>query len=976
MRPRIQPICSVLLLMVMVVGSALAQTTTGALAGAVRHDGAPLPGVTVTIASPALQGMRVAHTNAKGDFIFLALPPGSYSVTFAMDGLQTVRQSARIGLASTQRVDVAMQPSVVAEAITVVGADMAIIESTDVQTNLEASLVESLPVSRTIQGAIDLAPGVTTTTAGNVVVSGAYAYDTLYLINGGVTNENISGQTESLYVEDAIQEITVMTGSISAEYGRFTGGVVSVITKSGGNEFSGSFRDSLTNPSWAEPSDYGETKAESELNETYEVTLGGRIVRDRLWFFGAGRQIETTTRDFYVNSVEQLLEDATDDRFEVKLTTQLHPKHSVVASYLSYDRETSPHCEWSCWEPSAIDQDGRRTPQELVVASYNGILTSDILIEAGYSTRELRFVDSGGEHVTTDFADARDLALGTWSYDLHYGGVWGAPVFCGACGEESRENEAYNLKGTWYLATRDVGTHNVVAGYEDFAESRFLNNYWAASDFNLYTYYGGAPTRVGPISEPGTLRPVIAPGDWIYYDPVDERSRGSDWVTRALFANDKWDLGSKWSFNVGVRYDENDGRNSGGDVISKDSNLSPRLGATWDVRGDGRFRVNASHSRYVSRVQESVGNQGGAGGFSWYEYVYDGPVIGGADSGLSSFDVLEQMFAWLLGQGWSPDSRLEPSSFTGAFINGLNVRLDGTLQSPYVDEMTIGFATQLGQSGFVRLDYIDKDWGDFYVGSTTPGHIAYSEGEPLDIITITNCGDCRERSYQGVQVQAGYRFGDRVSTGANYTWSETTGNILGEQFNGAATWDNILTYPEYNSFERHRPVGPLSNDQTHKLRAWIGWDVPLGKFGALNLSLLERFDSGRPYQAAAGIPVQQYVECHPCGYANPPPIRQYFFSDRGEYRWEDATATDIAINYEVPVSRINLFVQSEVLNVFDEQAQIGGYNFVLRGAPFNPFTETPVEGVHWVKPALFGQPSGPGSYQQPRTFRFSLGIRF
>src|SRR4029077_8582777 len=85
-------------------------------------------------------------------------------------------------------------------------------------------------------------------------ISGAMSYDNLYLVNGAVVNENLRGQPHQLYIEDAIQETTVLTGGVSAEFGRFTGVVVSAITKSGGNEFSGSVRDTIDNPSWTEKS--------------------------------------------------------------------------------------------------------------------------------------------------------------------------------------------------------------------------------------------------------------------------------------------------------------------------------------------------------------------------------------------------------------------------------------------------------------------------------------------------------------------------------------------------------------------------------------------------------------------------------------------------------------------------------------------------------------------------------------------------
>src|SRR6185295_5230354 len=100
-----------------------------------------------------------------------------------------------------------------------------------------------------------------------------------FLVDGVVVGENLRGQPDNLFIEDAIQEFTVLSGAISAEYGRFTGGVVSTLTKSGSNEFHGSFRTSFSNPKWTDKTPWP-TEAD-HLNVTdkvYEATLGGRIL--------------------------------------------------------------------------------------------------------------------------------------------------------------------------------------------------------------------------------------------------------------------------------------------------------------------------------------------------------------------------------------------------------------------------------------------------------------------------------------------------------------------------------------------------------------------------------------------------------------------------------------------------------------------------------------------------------------------------
>lgn len=992
MRPNSRWIFSftVMLLLLGAFGAA-GQGTTGSLNGSVMHEGGPLPGVTITVKSPSLQGERIAVSNVNGDYNFPALPPGDYSVTFEMDGMAAITKTTKVGLGKTERVNAALQLSAVAEAITVTAAAPAVLETTEVQSNYDSGLVEDLPIARTIQGTVLLAPGVTSNGPGStnanpvLVIGGGYAYDSLFLVNGAVTNENLRGQTDNLFIEDAIQETTVTVGSVSAEYGRFTGGVVSAITKSGGNEFSGSFRDSFTNPSWDKTSDFGEAQQESVTDETYEATLGGRIVRDRLWFFGAGRYVEQSFPAFFtdgglnpVGPISRPTTVQTDERYEIKLTGQLSPKHSLVGSYLSYEVDQTPHCAFGCWDESTMDLNGRQLPREMITAQYNGIISSNLLLEAGYSTRDLQFVGSGGEHLTSDFNDPRDIALGTWAYDYTVaGGAWGAPIFCGICDPEVRENEYYVLKSTYYMATAGAGTHNIVGGYENFTESRVSNNYQSGSNFGIYVF-----STSPEFEADGTFRPIISAGDLLRWSPIAVLSKGSDFTTDSFFVNDKWDLSNKWSFNIGVRYDVNDGKDSAGNQISDDSAFSPRIGAIYDIKGDGRMRVNASYSKYVSRIQETIGGAGGGGTPSAIYYLYDGPQIGGIGSGLGSFDVLEQFFVWFLGIGGTSNT----SNLVGATVPGVNTRFNGSLKSPNTEEFTFGFGTQIGSKGFIRADVIDREWGDFYTTTTTPGDQITVLGNDLDMLTYTNT-DKLERSYQAVQLQGSYRVSDRFNIGANYTWSEAKGNDVGETAGGGPATSLAQTYPEYRAFAQNNPSGFLPTDQTHKARLWLSYDQPLGAFGNLNFSLLERFDTGLPYSATANVNVADYVD-NP-GYATPPATVIYFFSDRGEYRFDDTTATDLSLNWELPISKMNVFLQAELLNAFNEQAQVGGGAAVTVTSAFDPFTERPVEcpagtptatcaanGQHWRKSTAFGDATGAASYQLPLTYRFSAGIRF
>jgi len=956
----------------------IAEVTTGALTGKTTIAGEALPGVTITASSDAMQGMRVTVSHENGSYNLAALPPGDYVVRFEMEGLSPRTVNAHVSLGQTERLDLALEPPSMKEAITVVADEGGVPEASQVQTNFGARVIDTLPVRRTLQDITLLAPGAINFWPGetdNIVISGAQYYDSLYLVDGAVTTDNINGQTENFIIEDAIQETTVITAAISAEYGRFTGGVVSVITRSGGNEYSGSFRDSLTNPAWTSRSAFGEPNAESTLDETYEATLGGRIVRDRLWFFLAGRSAERHSQEFYVASLTPRPVSAmTDRRFESKVTAHLTERHGVVASWVDYDVEQTNVCGemWGCWDEASLDP--RQTmPRHLGSAHYNGIVTSNVLAEVGYSTRSLKIDHRGGN----DPSEVR----GTWGREnnIEFGGIFGAPASCGFCEPERRINDYLNAKLSWYVATTAAGSHNIVGGYEDFLEQRFLSDHRSASDFGIII------SNVSPERDDGfNVLPTITGkgasalnvGDSIAYYPILDPGQGSRLRSDALFLNDRWDVDRRLSFNIGLRYDRNNGHDSSGNLVVNDRKLSPRLGVMYDLKGDGRLRLNASFSEYVARTWEAeIGRLGSGGAAATYLYEYRGPTV----SGLPVEEAFAQVFDWFHAQGGVNASQL----ITSASVPGYTTRVDGILRSPYTREYTLGLGLQLGAKGYLRLDYIDRDWRDFYTDRNEPG--LFSEPDPsgnvYDLSLLTNTNDL-ERTYKAVAVQGSYRFTDRVSIGGNYTWSRAWGNYLDDD----ALWAGDVhpfTYPEYKAYPQFLPSGHLPNEREHVARLWLAFDRPLGRLGHVNFSALERLDSGFPLAAVSMIPIEQWVE-NP-GYKTPPQWTVYYFSDIGEYRHETATATDLGINYELPLGALTLFGQAEIINLFNEQARILGWANVTFLKAFNPFTDVPKEcpqgqedctGYNYQKTPTFLEAQGPEHYQLPRTYRFSLGLRF
>jgi hypothetical protein len=268
---------------------------TGTLRGmVVDAQNQPVPGATVTAASPALLQPRSEITDTAGLFVFRSLPPGDYTVTIAMPSFQDFTRTVTVPLGGTVEQNAKLALAAVTEQVDVVGTVPPPLATSSIGLNIKHDEIEALATSRTLFGISTLSPGLNTNTpnAGQVAISGAFAFDNIYMINGVDVNDNLFGSPQDLFIEDAIEETQVLTSGISAEYGRFSGGVINAITRSGGNTFSGSYRASLTNPSWVTETPFEKSNGvthEDDLNVTHEATFGGPLVRDRLWFFSAGR---------------------------------------------------------------------------------------------------------------------------------------------------------------------------------------------------------------------------------------------------------------------------------------------------------------------------------------------------------------------------------------------------------------------------------------------------------------------------------------------------------------------------------------------------------------------------------------------------------------------------------------------------------------------------------------------------------------
>jgi hypothetical protein len=974
------------LLLILGAAGALAQTVpTGTISGrVVDGDGLPLSGTVVTASSTALQGIRSATSSDHGNYIVPFLPAGQYDVVFEQAGFASNRRTVRVQVAEAVTVNIQMSIGVLSETITV-PALTDFTGTAPVGVSYGVDLIDTLPVSRDINGPVLLAPGTAATGPGeSVTFAGAMSYEGLFLLNGVVLNETLRNQARPLVIEDAIEEVRILTSNISAEYGRFSGGMANAITRSGGNAFSGSFRTTFNSDGWRSLTPYErdhELKPADSIVPTYEATGGGPVIRDRLWFFVAGRLADTTLRQTtrYTNLTYE--EGERDRRFEAKGTWSVRPGHMVRAAYSGRNLVLPNLASGTVMDLASLSE--RRDIDRLTSVNYSGGVTSSLFLEGQYSRRQYRILGLGSRFT--------DLIRGTMILDRSRDGArWNSPTFCGVCGqggsetEEVRDNYNAIVKGSYYWSTRTQGAHHVVFGADAFEDSRQSDNWQSGSGYRLVannTIIRDNGTSLYPVIQAGHS-PTQAAAAYIQWNPIFASSVGSSLRTYAGFLNDAWTAGPHWTFNLGLRWERTDAKDQAGMLVSDGRAWSPRLSATWDPTGQGLWTMHGGFSRYAMGITSAIADLGsGAGRSSTFRYVYMGPSIN-LDSNtmlpVSAPDALATVFDWFFSNGGTNLPLRDAPTYAG-----VNRVVGKALAPPSTYDFNIGVGRQVGSRGSVRVDGVFREFRDFYAEQKdlTTGRATDPRGQQYDLGVIVNTNEV-DRRYRALQTQLQYAVGPGFTLGGNYTLAQSRGNFDGESEAGGPGVADALFYPEYARESWSYPTGDLAIDERHNLRLWVNYQLPAWHAARADISLLQQVTSGAPQSMDAPIATGGYL-ANP-GYLTPPVVGTYYFGARGGSETATLSSTDLSVNLSTPLldEKLRVFVRVIVGNLFDRSIVDHPDDTVLTAvldptlAPFNPFTQTPIEGEHYRLGSSYGQALSADGWQPPRWLAVNAGFRF
>jgi len=961
-----------LLTFVVVESSSAQGVQTGSVRGVVRDaTGLVLPQATVRAESPAQQGARVTTTDQAGAYRLSGLTPGTYTITFEFAGLQSVVADLRLGVGASEQLDAALRAAGVAETVTVRGTRSPLLASTSGGTNFRAADIDALPTGRTPSLVAELAPGLTNNTpnVNQVTISGAVAYDNAFLVDGVDIGDNLLARPDDLYVEDAIDETQVLTSAISAEYGRFSGGVVNAVTKRGGNAVSGTIRSNLSNAAWSNETPFEVSngqKRQSKMDRNYEGTFGGPLRRDRVWFFFAGRAQSSETTQTLAQTAAAFQQTDDQYRWDLKVTATPAVNQTVQLQYLDR-RQTSVRPSLPITiDPTAGDE--QDTPGHLLVANWNGVLGGKLFATAQYSqkTNHPRFGNT-----STRLADSPFLTIGR----VAPGGLHFGARYFDRTDPEDRDNNQVTGSVSYFGSRRGWGSHDVKAGVELFSLLLRGGNSQSSTGYLFNTDYASVAGR--PVTEAsGRVVPVWIPGASSIGNTLPTRGAELDITTTSFYLRDRWTPTARLTLDLGVRYEYTSSAATGDAPSIEAQSVAPRLAAAYDLRADGRTIVGASYAHYAGRYTSSIfGRNTPVANSGRVTSVYNGPAGQGYD--------------------FAPAFDLANYSLVSGSFPTANIFLADDLHSPLTREFTVSAAQEIG-AGAVRALYVWRQATglveSFIDNSSAAGKTTVSQNGVVfgtfDNVYYRN-SDAAVRDYQGLELQGQYRLRSNWSVAGQWTLQlKNEGNYEGEAANQPGIGSVLGDYPELLVEGRNFPTGRIDDYQQHKVRLWSIYQLDMGRFGRVDITPMWRYNSALTHSLAAGsVPLSAVQRARNPGYARLPGSgangsQTLFFAERGSEEFAGYGLADLAVTYQVPVWKsLRPWVKLEVLNAFNNDKLIGWDTTVTADAA----SALDANGLPtgYVRGTRFGQGTSTAHYPRPRpgltggrTFLGAFGVRF
>jgi hypothetical protein len=782
------------------------------------------------------------------------------------------------------------------------------------------------------------------------------------LVDGSEYSDNVYNSFRSdLLITEAVEETQVLTSGISAEYGRFDGGVVNVVTKSGGNEFEGALRYSIINDGWT-ASDPLSGSPENDINANPQFFVGGPIIKDKLWFFIAYETtdfseqrsisdlVTTDVAGNYLNVNTPYGYQSETEKYQVKLTFSPTPNHRVSFNYVDNSNDQNLRAYVSPGVPESLVP--QTNPSDVWKLTYNGILTENMAITANFGKKHQNLTAGGDPNGPNPFY-VIDYAGYFEGYD--YTGraqVFENGWFSSGDGGDNRDNTTGVLRLSYFLDTA-FGFHNFDFGGDYYKGQRKAANHQSPT-LQTTDAYG---RRIGAN---GTPEYLFIPGwnsIWIY-SSAREGYASSEQM--GLYINDRWEVNDRLTVNIGLRFDDYEAADELGDTTVSGDAISPRLSVNYDITGDNTYYVNATYGVFTGKLLETVTNEVTAqGNPTEVDYTYIGEY------------------------GWfTADEIMDPSFIANNYdysTDGIvyyrnpliGMYLDGDdLEPQQSTEYTLGFRWNISGTDHLSITYINRTWNGFYDIRRTSDDFSVDDAGQTIYNRYYNLNEDLERDYEAIELTGTWAgksgWMSNISTGFNATFSDLTGNHEGEGASVPVSTNGIIGDFEaewaaagYDINSELNPSGNLFGDVPYAVNAWAMYNIDFGNAGNLQTSLLYRLISGETYSETGSFSTPDPLR----GLTGSRTTTYYVNGERGTAQYTPFRSIDLGLRYNLPLwNKVELFLEGNVYNILNSrnvQYWNGGYVADGQGG--------------WVQSQNYYTPT---SYYQGRSMEFAAGFRF
>jgi len=947
----------ILAILLIISSFAYSQRLTGSIKGVVSdEEGNPLPGVTVTASSPSLIGTQTFITTSEGNFRFPSLPPGTYEIVTQLEGFQIIkRANIIVNIGRTVEIKIQMAISQIQEEVLVTAPSPTVDVSTSrISLNISSDFITKLPIARDLYDIQNMTPGAvsdgrsyrrTSSILGGTVRSNLYTMDGVPMndpaVSYAITNINI----------DVYDEVQMEMGGHPAEVGQTDSLYINIVTKSGGNKISGSLSAHYSGDNFLgkyslnqkilpeeQLTALGQEGPRSDrTNADYSFTLGGPIIKDKIWFFANARRA-FWIKDFPDNAEYDL------EHYEWlgfgKVTAQIknNLKFMGMLNFATvYEPIYTGSASWS------------RAKTTLQIYDHEKIWAGSG--QLNWIIDQNTFADIRFNYLHRFFPlhahpGTEELPL---NYDYKSGKYWGGVYYNE---EYIRTKMVGSVSLTKFIDGLLGGNHELKFGLEyendsysyDWYRKTPYYRYWSGYDFDTNT---GNPYYFSISQKKGRLRARPCPSEAGVSVPTEKSRRFGGYIQDSIQYE-------RLVFNVGIRFDyqyayePEQSRPQTGDellmalapevfggitqpyrriVTFKD--FAPRLGLVYDLFGDGRTAVKLSYSRYYEPIFLAKYNFANILTYaSVYFYWYD--LNGNGEFDMPGIDNYVASYLPNMDTSYMPIDKNAKNAHMDEIVAAVEHELFNNfkLSLTYIWKKNGNLLEDIDINKGYTLDYSPGSWipytttepgMDGVFGTDDDGQItvyAKDKSAPLSLFKMVNVPEA-ERQYNALILGLEKRMSDGWQLSASFMWSSFKGNVqatYGDTEGDSGAFDNP------NNYLVNR-YGKLSFDRPIQIRIATTVLLPLDIFASAYL----RHYSGAPWNRTIYVYFPDAINTYDSRVlvnAEEPGSRRYQSFTNVDLRIEKTFSISSFGNLGLYATVFNLFGRSGLSTIVDPQGRL------------------------------------------------------